>query len=55
VLNTDLSKYVGDTVAVSGHVEIGADTLTFDHINTIQVLSKQDLIDPPGGPTHVAG
>jgi hypothetical protein len=55
VLNTDLSKYVGDTVAVSGHVEIGADTLTLDHINTIQVLSKQDLIDPPGAPTHVAG
>ena len=55
VLNTDLSKYVGDTVAVNGHVEIGADTLTFDHINSIQVLSKQDLIDPPSGPTHVAG
>lgn len=55
VLNTDLSKYVGDTVAVNGHVEIGADTLTFDHINSIQVLSKQDLIDPPSGRTHVAG
>ena len=55
VLNTDLSKYVGDTVAVNGHVEIGADTLTFDHINSIQVLSKQDLIDRPSGPTHVAG
>jgi hypothetical protein len=55
VLNTDLSKYVGDTVAVSGHVELGADTLSFDHINSIQVLSKQDLVDPAGASTHVAG
>jgi hypothetical protein len=55
VLNTDLSKYVGDTVAVSGHVEIGADTLTFDHINTIQVLSNRDLIDPPSAQSHLAG
>jgi hypothetical protein len=55
VLNTDLAKYVGDTVAVNGHVEIGADTLTFDHINSIQVLSKEDVIDPSGASTHVAG
>jgi hypothetical protein len=54
VSNADLSKYVGDTVVVNGHVEIGADTLTFDHINSIQVLSKQDVIDPSGAPTHVA-
>jgi len=55
VLNTDLSKYVEDTVAVNGHAEIGADTLTFDHINSIQVLSKEDVIDPSGASTHVAG
>ena len=55
VLNKDLSKYVGDTVAVNGNVEIGADTLSFDHINSIQVLSKQDLIDPAGAQHHVAG
>ena len=48
VLNKDLSKYVGDTVAVSGNVEVGVDTLSFDHINTIKVLSKRDLINPSG-------
>jgi hypothetical protein len=55
VLNKDLSKYVGDTVAVSGNVEIGADTLSFDHIYSIQVLSNRDLIDPPSAQSHVAG
>jgi len=55
VLNKDLSKYVGDTVAVSGNVEIGADTLSFDHINSIQVISNRDLIDPPSAQSHVAG
>ena len=55
VLNTDLSKYVGDTVAVSGNVEIGADTLSFDHIDSIQVLSNRDLVDPPGAQSHFPG
>jgi len=55
VLNKDLSKYVGDTIAVNGNVEIGVDTLAFDHINTIQVLSKRDLIDPSGVQSHGAG
>ncbi len=55
VLNKDLSKYVGDTVAVSGHVEIGADILSLDHIDSIQVLSNQDLIDPRSAQPHVAG
>ena len=55
VLNKDLSKYVGDTVAVNGNVEIGADILSFDHINSIQVLSNRDLIDPPRAQSHVAG
>jgi hypothetical protein len=55
VLNKDLSKYVGDTVAVSGNVEIGADTLSFDHINSIQVLSNRNLIDPPSAQSHVGG
>ena len=55
VLSKDLSKYVGDTVAVSGNVEIGADTLSFDHINSIQTLSNRDLIDPPSDQAHVAG
>ena len=55
VLNKDLSKYVGDTVAVSGNVEIGADILSLDHINSIQVLSKRDPIDPPSAHSHVAG
>lgn len=44
VLNMDLSKYVGDTVVVDGNVEVGAESLALDHINKIQVLSKQDLI-----------
>lgn len=55
VLNKDLSKYVGDTVAVSGNVEIGADTLSFDHIDSIQVLSNRDLVDPPGAQSHFPG
>jgi hypothetical protein len=55
VLNKDLSKYVGDTVAVNGNVEIGANILSFDHINCIQVLSNRDLIDPPSAQSHVAG
>ena len=55
VLNKDLSKYVGDTVAVSGNVEIGADTLSFDHINSIQVLSNRNLIDPPSAQSDVGG
>jgi hypothetical protein len=55
VLNKDLSKYVGDTVAVIGNVKIGADTLSFDHIKYIQVLSNQDLIDPPSAQPHVPG
>jgi len=55
VPNKDLSKYVGDTVAVSGNVEIGADILSFDHINSIQVLSNRDLIDPPSAQSHFAG
>jgi hypothetical protein len=55
VLNKDLSKYVGDTVAVNGNVEIGAETLSFDPINSIQVLSNRDLIDPPSAQSHVAG
>jgi hypothetical protein len=46
VSNEDLSKYVGDTVMVSGNVEVGADSLTFDPIDTMQVLSNLDLIDP---------
>jgi hypothetical protein len=54
VLNKDLSKYVGDTVAVNENVEIGADILSFDHINSIQVLSNRDLIDPPSAQSHVA-
>jgi hypothetical protein len=55
VLNNDLSKYVGDTVAVSGNVEVGVDTLSLDHINTIRVLSKRDLINPSGALPKVAG
>jgi len=55
VLNKDLSKYVGDTVAVQGNVEVGADSLALDHINTIQVLSKKDLIDPAGGQQRDGG
>jgi len=46
---------VGDTVAVSGNVEIGADTLSFDHINSIQVLSNRNLIDPPSAQSDVGG
>jgi len=55
VLNADLAKYVGDTVAVNGDVEIGVDTLSFDHINSIQILSNRDLIDPPSAQPHAAG
>jgi len=55
VQKTDLSNYVGDTVAVSGNVEVGVDTLSFDHIDTIKVLSKRNLIDPSGAQPHVAG
>lgn len=55
VLNKDLSKYVGDTVAVQGNVEVGADTLALDRISSIQVLSKKDLIDPAGGQQRVGG
>jgi hypothetical protein len=36
-------------------VEVGVDTLSFDHINTIKVLSKRDLINPSGAQPHVAG
>jgi hypothetical protein len=46
VPNKDLSQYVGETVAVSGNVEIGAEILSFDRINSIQVISTHDLIDP---------
>jgi hypothetical protein len=55
VLDRDLSQYVGDTVAVQGNVEVGADSLALDHIKTIRVLSKQDLIDPQGAQKHIAG
>ncbi|MGE5257281.1 MAG: hypothetical protein ACM3KE_11455 [Hyphomicrobiales bacterium] len=55
VLDRDLSPYVGDTVAVQGNVEVGADSLALDHIKIIRVLSKQDLIDPRGAQVHVAG
>lgn len=55
VLNQDLSKYVGDTVAVSGNVEVGADSLAFDHIDTVQVLSARDLIDPAVTQPRVSG
>jgi hypothetical protein len=55
VLNRDMSKFVGDTVVVNGNVEIGAETLSFDRINSIQVLSNRNLIDPPSAQPHVAG
>jgi hypothetical protein len=55
VLNQDLSKYVGETVSVNGNVEVGADSQAFDHIDTIQVLSPRDLIDPPVSHTGVSG
>jgi hypothetical protein len=53
VLNKDLSKYVGDTLVVNGNVEVGADSLAIDHINSIRVLSKQDLINPTVTPPRV--
>lgn len=53
VIDKDLSKYVGNTVAVEGDVEVGADSLALDHINTIQVLSSEDLIRPRVAPPRV--
>lgn len=55
VLDKNLSRYVGDTVAVQGNVEIGAESLALDHINIIQVLSQKDLIDSVGSQQRVSG
>ena len=55
VQNEDLSKYVGDTVVVNGNVEVGADSLALDPIDTMQVLSNRNLIDPAVAPPHVSG
>jgi len=55
VQNEDLSKYVGDTVVVNGKVEVGADSLSIDRIDTMQVLSNRDLIDPAVTLPHVSG
>jgi hypothetical protein len=49
VPNADLSKVVGETVAVTGNVEVGADSLAIDPVRSVQVLSKRDLIDAAGG------
>jgi hypothetical protein len=55
VLDKDLSRYEGDTVAVQGNVEIGAESLVLDHINIIQVLSQKDLIDSVSSQQVVRG
>jgi hypothetical protein len=55
VLNQDLSKYVDATVAVSGNVEVGADSLAFDHFDNVQVPSARDLIEPAVTHPRVSG
>jgi hypothetical protein len=50
----NLAKYVGETVALTGDVEVGADSLALDHIDSIQVLSVRNLIDPAPGTLHSA-
>jgi hypothetical protein len=45
VVGKNLDKYIGDTVAATGDVLVGAEFDTI-HIDSVQVVSHKDLITP---------
>jgi hypothetical protein len=45
VAGNKLNNYVGDTVAVTGNVTLGAEFPTL-HVDSVKVLSHKDLITP---------
>lgn len=53
ILGRDLKNLTGETVAITGDVEIGAMTKTI-HVTSVKLLTPEDVIDPPAAtsPMH---
>ena len=52
ILGRDLKNLTGETVAITGDVEIGAMTKTI-HVTSVKLLTPEDVIDPPAATSPI--